>query len=1112
MESELLLAPITALEIVGDHLVAGEGPNIVICLLESEASQSVRYCKQVLRNSNVHGIKEQQSCAIGREKGPSILAVFGGKSLVGVELGFRGSHVDVAEFFPLCEVHDWIWDLQWLEGSPETLCCVALALGHNSVALYDCVGQKVLREVHCQERCILYSAHLVGSRWDALVVVAGTVFNQLVVWHAADPADGTGRVRPRSRIRGHSGVIFSICYSESKGVLASASDDRSLRLWGIGDLRAPSEDVPCLLVCYGHQSRVWSVKLLNDYLVSIGEDSACLVWNYQGEVVRKFKSHKGRGLRAVAVHEGRGWVFAGGADGGIRRWALKGESTHGSSLLQLNFPSPQRKGAPRAVKLVDGNRLLVMTDAGAVYTYDTSLKAWEMVLEDAAYQSYSLLDVCALGGNVTVCAMGNLSGHIKVFPLGSPWQSQELQLFQGKVHSLTWSLPSPGRNPRTCSLLVSGPAGALLWLEVSCAPPRGVTVGIKRRFLLPLCKQRWHTCAALLPQGELLLCGDRRGSVMLFACRPALPSDKTSGGGELGRSDAERTCGSPGPPFPMGGEEPSAEGPVSLLFGLHGKLGVTSVLCHGGFIYSTGRDGCYRQLQAQGEQLRVLRKQKPCKGLDWLEELRFGPDGSMWVLGFRGTHFMVWSTDSNETLLSLPCGGGHRSWSYTRRPSGDLFAYIKSGDVMMYQRSDAPSGKPILKEPLHSRELTCVCYLGTLRTPSLEPVSILATGSEDNAVNILAFRTGSHSMARLTALSDHISSVRALAVAEGRAPQAEKGCLSPLLFSAGGRAQIEGYRLLLSPTPSPGSGVACRLAHVASHRLDEHWERMKNRHKYIKMDPETRYMSIAVLASTEDAEPSETLFFLAAACSDGSVRLFLLLESSQKLTLVAESFYHQHCVLKVQAFASETAGGRRRHFVASAATDGSIAFWDVSATLDLAAQAVQAGGGERKILDVGTRLLTIQAHSCGVNSLQVHKMAGGHFLVASGSDDGSISVSDIDVNDESIVDGEAPAEIGIRIFRTLSRPCAHAAHVTGVRLLRPDLLLSASVDQRLTLWHLCEDRLSFVCSKFCHVADVAALECWEVEGSSYHNVVCGQGLQVLHCSLELQGTKTDGDV
>ncbi|XP_063147547.1 tRNA (34-2'-O)-methyltransferase regulator WDR6 [Candoia aspera] len=1103
METELLLAPITALEVVGDHLIAGEGPNIAIYSLEPGVSPSARCSKQVLRNYNVHGIKEQQNLSPGANKS-STLAIFGGKSFVVVKLSFQNSTVKLSEVFPFCELHDWIWDLQWLEGRAEMPSSVAVALGHNSVALYDCVGQRILQEVHCQEKCILYSAHLVGSHWKTLVLVAGTVFHQLVVWCAADQTDDTGRIKPRSRISGHSGVIFSICFLESKGILASASDDRSVRLWSICDLRTPPALVPCLLVCYGHQSRVWSVRLLRDYIISIGEDSACLVWNYQGKIDHSFKGHKGQGLRAVAVHEGRGWLFTGGADSGIRHWCLKESSTSGNRLWQLNFPSPGRKGSPRVVKLVDVNHLLVMTDAGVVYSCDLTSEAWTLLLEDAAYQSYGLLEVSKLANGGILCAMGNLLGQVKVFPFSSPTQSKEFNLYEGKVHNLTWAT-DPKQDPNTCSLFASGPAGALLWLEVSWHPLGGTTVVVKQCFLLPVCKQRWHTCAAFLPQGDFLLCGDRRGSLVMFACKPALGLEKVQGGGELGSSAAETTCNLPGLSFPIGNEEPHAERPVSLLFGLHGKLGVTSVTCHGGFIYSTGRDSCYRQLQVQDQQLQVLRKEKPCKELDWLEDLRFGPEGSLWVLGFHATHFIVWSASSSEMLLSLPCGGGHRSWSYARCLSVETFAYIKSGDIWLYQSKEASSGQRILKAALHGRGLTCVCHIGTLKTFGHERVSVFATGSEDNTVNILAFHVQTRTVTQLAAIGDHISSIRALTVIRNSVTQPETERISATLFSAGGRAQIECYRLMFSPKHGSSNGIVCQLVHVASHRLDEHWDRKKNKHKLVKMDPETRYMSTVVLPRTGDAELPGPLCFLAAACSDGSVRLFLLLENAQKLCLVAESFHHQRCVLKVEAFAYEAASGKRKHFVGSAATDGSIAFWDVTAALGHTAATVKAGDPQMKPLALESPVLTIQAHSCGVNSLHIQETADGHFVVVSGSDDGSISVHFIHVKAESPEGQETPARVGIQVVRKVSRLCAHVAHVTGVRLLRLNFLLSVSVDQRLTLWSLCEDSLSFAWSKFCHVADVAALECWETEGHGYRGVICGQGLEVLSWGLDVQG-------
>ncbi|XP_007443605.2 WD repeat-containing protein 6 [Python bivittatus] len=1103
METELLLAPITALEIVGDHLIAGEGPNIAIYILEPGASPSARCSRQVLQNYNVHGIKEQQKLSPGANK-PSTLAIFGGKSFVVVKLSFQDSTVKLSEVFPFCELHDWIWDLQWLEGRAEMPSSVAVALGHNSVALYDCVGQRILQEVHCQEKCILYSAHLVGSHWETLVLVAGTVFHQLVVWCAADQTDDIGRIKPRSRISGHSGVIFSICFLESRGILASASDDRSVRLWSVCDLRKPPALVPCLLVCYGHQSRVWSVRLLRDYIISIGEDSTCLVWNYQGKVVHSFKGHKGQGLRAVAVHEGRGWVFTGGADSGIRHWCLKERSTSGNKFWQLKFPFPAKKGSPRVVKLVGVNHLLVMTDAGVVYSCDLASEAWTLLLEDAAYQSYSLLEASKLANGGILCAIGNLSGQVKVFPVSSPTHSKELNLYEGKVHNLTWAT-APKQDPNTCSLFASGPAGALLWLEVSWHPLGGTTVVVKQCFLLPVCKQRWHTCTAFLPQGEFLLCGDRRGSLMMFACKPTLGLEKARAGDELGSSASGFICNLPGVTFPIGNEEPQAERPVSLLFGLHGKLGVTSITCHSDFIYSTGRDSCYRQLQVQDQQLHVLRKQKPWKDLEWLEDLRFGPNGSLWVLGFHATHFVVWSVSSSEMLLFIPCGGGHRSWSYAHCLSIEAFAYVKSGEIWLYQSKEASSEHRILKAALHGRGLTCVCHIGTLKTFGRERVSIFATGSEDNTVNILAFNVQTHTVTQLTAIGDHISSVRALTVVRNGVTQPEMGRISTMLFSAGGRAQIECYRLMFSPKHDSSSSVACQLVHVASHRLDEHWDHKKNKHKLLKMDPETRYMSMVALARTEDPELPGPLHFLAAACSDGSVRLFLLLENAQKLCLVAESFHHQHCVLKVEAFTCKTASGRRRHFMGSAATDGSIAFWDVTTALSHIAVTVKAGNTQMKPLALEPPVLTIQAHSCGVNSLHIQETADRRFVVVSGSDDGSISVHVIDVKAESPVGQETTARTGIQAVRKVSRLCAHAAQVTGVRLLHLNFLLSVSVDQRLTLWSLCEDSLSFLWSKFCHVADVAALECWETEGHSYRGAICGQGLEVLSWGLDVQG-------
>ena len=46
-------------------------------------------------------------------------------------------------------------------------------------------------------------------------------------------------------------------------------------------------------VLYGHKARVWDAKFLGQFIVSIGEDATCIVWDRSSELVKKFKGHEG---------------------------------------------------------------------------------------------------------------------------------------------------------------------------------------------------------------------------------------------------------------------------------------------------------------------------------------------------------------------------------------------------------------------------------------------------------------------------------------------------------------------------------------------------------------------------------------------------------------------------------------------------------------------------------------------------------------------------------------------------------------------------------------------------------------------------------------------------
>nr|XP_023403508.1 WD repeat-containing protein 6 isoform X1 [Loxodonta africana] len=936
---------------------------------------------------------------------------------------------------------DWIWDTCWLEEN------VAVALGHNSVVLYDPMVGRTLQEVPCTDRCTLSSACLIGNTWKELTMVAGAISNELLVWYPATMSE-IEPVAPDRRVSGHVGVIFSMSYLESKGLLATASEDRSVRIWKVGDLRVPGGRVQNIGHCFGHSARVWQVKLLENYLISAGEDCVCLVWSHEGEILQAFRGHQGRGIRALAAHEQQAWVITGGDDSGIRLWHLVGRGYPGSGVSALCFKSRSRTGTLKAVTLAGSWRVLAVTDKGSLYLYDLEVKCWEQLLEDKRFQSYCLLEAAPGPEGFGLCAMANGEGRVKVVPINTPTAAVDLTLFQGKVHSLSWAL----RGYEELLLLASGPSGVVTCLEISAAPSgKAIFVKERCRYLLPPSKQRWHTCSAFLPPGDFLVFGDRRGSVLLFPSRP-------------------------------------------------------------------GRDGAYYQLFVRGGQLQPVLRQKSCRGMNWLAGLRMVADGSMVILGFHANEFVVWSPRSHEKLHIISCGGGHRSWAFSDTEAAVAFAYLKDGDVMLY-RALGGCTRPhvILREGLHGREITCVKRVGTItlgpefevpnlvQPDHLEPgskgpglIDIMITGSEDTTVCVLALPTATGAAHALTAVGNHISSVRAVAVwgpGTPGGPQDSRPGLTAYVVSAGGRAEMQCFSIMVTPDPGTPSRLACHIMHLSSHRLDEYWDRQRNRHQMVKVDPETRYMSLAVC---EPDRPGPGPL-VAAACSDGAVRLFVLQDSGRRLQLLAETFHHKRCVLKVHSFTHETPNRRRRLLLCSAATDGSLAFWDLTTVLDHGSTALEPPAEPGLPSQLGTPCLTLQAHSCGINSLHTLPTCEGHHLVASGSEDGSLHVFVLAVEVPELEEaaGEAELRPQLRVLEEYSVPCAHAAHVTGLKILSPNLMVSASIDQRLTFWRLGHGEPTFMNSAVYHVPDVADMDCWPVSPEFGHRCALGgQGLEV----------------
>ncbi|CAH1258397.1 WDR6 [Branchiostoma lanceolatum] len=981
MKTEYITAPVTALAFAGDLLLTGEGPCLHLYDVTSTEHLQVH---QVLTHANIHGIR---TAAAGVEVDCWDVALFGQKTLQLVQIRRtenaihrKGVLVTPGDQHGECEVHDWIWDVCWLlpdQIQGKAVRQLALALGHNTVVLWDAEAQRSIREVHCQEKCILYCAHFIGSSWSDLMLAAGTVFREVVLWKPCGQKEDQDCVSVLQRITGHQGVIFSVCYHPPTGRLCTASDDRSVRLWQVaGPLQqvldtgeaivsptgvATAGEFELVFEVYGHGSRVWDVQLTQDYIISVGEvfDAQCIVWNMQGEIAKTFRGHKGNSIWSLAVCEKQGLVATGGGDTSIRLWELPGSVTCQSEAVgtssTLNLPL-SLDDFPRSLASCLAHLFLVVTDQGSLYSYNTATCQWSLVLQDPIYRSYSLLEVSA-GGMV---AMGSLAGTIKVFFISAPNACWESAVYDGKVLSLTWMGQNADSTVSSLGHLLScGPEGEVIWWTTHTAAEAAITVQKTATFQLPYSRQRWLTCALLSPKDSTLVCGDRRGSLHCYR-----------------KQD---------------GDEPTQ--PVQSLIGIHGKTGVTSLQIHRSHVYSTGRDGHYRQFQLGATGLHLLKNNRVYKGFDWLEKLTFSEDGEMLALGFHTSNFVVWSLSANEPLLQVQCGGGHRAWGILPSASqGALFAYIKARAVQLTKGPSISSSKRlILKDSLHGREITCLKFLGWTNNEGA-PYAICATSSEDTTINIVALKHKPVSdLVVLDTIQDHISSVRCLTVCPQLNTSGSSQCASSpkLLFSGGGRAQLkcyrvsvsshcdsggvhkgkpcsekhtcthqnmenitpqdrhlpevdvsvketkepQGYRSVDSPSDTSGSGnngtlqekstghccdvpdteattshvtpaVECHIEYLACHNLVERRRRKKKSGaaQLEEEEVEMRYMALTSWQGRQVNPHSAHLFFVAAACSDGFLRLKTILEQSQPGTEPATFSIKGTALKKVPTF------------------------------------------------------------------------------------------------------------------------------------------------------------------------------------------------------------------
>jgi WD domain, G-beta repeat len=359
-----LICPVTALCFVtsvsstGDveaYLCAGFGPSLRIYALcpkthlpSAPASPTAAplLSRRVLPVS-IHGII---SGSLTGDAGQHSLILHGNRYVAAsvplrdLVYGCCGRVMTATRAFP-----DWVLATRSVPQADVLL--VALAHGHIHVT--DPRTLSTRRIVSCAdvEQFWSMSLHIVEricgkegkGKVGSVCAAAGTSFGQVVLWRmsltrAEVEKEEEEAVASDVRLRGHDGPVMRTMFSADAAAtwLASASVDRSVRLWRRDDVEGGALAYAPYATLYGHAARVWQVALCPAIsasgaasppkLLSVSEDRTLRLWdaaNPDGQEQEDvFDCHGGGNAWTVAVcasgDHGKLCAATGGDDGMIQ--------------------------------------------------------------------------------------------------------------------------------------------------------------------------------------------------------------------------------------------------------------------------------------------------------------------------------------------------------------------------------------------------------------------------------------------------------------------------------------------------------------------------------------------------------------------------------------------------------------------------------------------------------------------------------------------------------------------------------------------------------------------------------------------------------------------------
>ncbi|CAJ0767466.1 23496_t:CDS:10, partial [Entrophospora sp. SA101] len=1016
-------------------LLSGQGPYLKVFYVPT-GELLINF--EVLKYFRIHKIKPVKHTkkfigliqrSITQEQ--RLFAICGSKTIQIIEIKFfynsdNPPECKISLISKLSPLKDWIHDIQWLydendesdENNFKNPTELAMAFAHNFVEIFDYQTKICLYSVKCEETSIIYSARFFGDTKNDLILASGTVFNQILLWKMMGDKNKNGDSSIFKRLIGHE---VSKILKKLKRISYNKMNDRTIRIW-----KTAKDDNNPPLVLYGHMARVWDCYILDDYLISISEDSTCRVWkntlytinnndgDYEDEINNNddnnnqdvndidclacWEGHIGKNIWSLAINPSNKIVATGGGDSGIRFWSLMSITNN----------------------KIDSEQDLIKISLPNIQTYSTC--DWTSLFHSEDLQNYTMMKASNCG---RVFCCGSIDGQVFVISVNKEFKTIKRKLHEYKVFEIFLEDTNDSNVFYIISHAVHNDI-ILLKLDLNQSNNDQEPI-FKIMYRLSVPPRFQLKSLSLYYHYNLLICGSRESGLAIYS----LTSSESS---SLQRLEDKKDDDAKNMTSTTTTMELS---PIIYLRKIHGKQAVTSIAIKMEKLRGLnmlgikseninsldGKDnseyGIPKKKRIGNGELLVkdnkliieqVYKAKITKG--WLEKVVF-IDNELFLLGFYRKRFFVYNEFKKFEIFSVACGGAHRIWHFKandKKMNKASFMFIRKENVFIYSRERLTTNEGFneckLQEDFHGRECRIVKFLRENFEIYNDPI-IFATGAEDSLLHIPNEKD--NRLICLCSIKKHKSVIRSLEWSYGN---------EILLFSSGANEELRCWKVEIS------------LAKV---------QLTNNQCSQI---PETRIMDTTVYSIA----PNQGLHLIIVVYSDSVLRV----KGSNDLIIVITS-----------------------------ATDGRIAIWEFSkkiysknnskttftkTTKSNPTTKYSKDNDFQNIEDLGKPNYYYQAHQSGVDCFDFHQLSSSssslkngqiiRYMIVSGGDDNSIMVKYVDFcliknEDNKLMIKEVNDEDDdFDKFKTLKFDKAHASSIQGIYIMSNTKILSTSLDQR----------------------------------------------------------------